>query len=211
MTSYDIRYYAHIIITPTKYTGLPRALPTKWTFYPPIFHWKISRVKVVDRKVLETGNFRFSDGNFPSDSNATHFPCLPTMPLVKVFARAGMNKARPLVALQSRLCEIWGTKPETTKLMLSRVEDWTDDHKEDCYVDIRAYGKSERTRDFVLDGMKKVQNAFAEFDLAANIRLETYDGEKYFHVPPWAEEVECSFYGNALPLWLEVSLETGIG
>jgi len=32
--------------------------------------------------------------------------------------------------------------------------------------------------------MKKVQNAFAEFDLVANVRLETYDGEKYFHVPP---------------------------
>ena len=95
-----------------------------------------------------------------------------------------MNKAIPLVALQSKLCEIWGTKPETTKLMLSRVEDWTSDHKEDCYIDIRAYGKSERTRDFVLEGMKKVQNAFAEFDLVANVRLETYDGEKYFHVPP---------------------------
>jgi hypothetical protein len=36
----------------------------------------------------------------------------------------------------------------------------------------------------VLDGMKKVQNAFSEHDLIANVRLETYEGERYFHVPP---------------------------
>ena len=44
------------------------------------------------------------------------------MPLVKIFARVGMNKAIPLSALQSKMCAIWGTKPETTKLILSRVE-----------------------------------------------------------------------------------------
>mmetsp|Transcript_22852 Transcript_22852/g.40994 ORF Transcript_22852/g.40994 Transcript_22852/m.40994 type:complete len:110 (-) Transcript_22852:283-612(-) len=107
------------------------------------------------------------------------------MPLVKIFARVGMNKAIPLTSLQSKLCKIWSTKPETTKLILSRVEDWTSDsYDEDCYIDIRAYGKSERTREFVLDGMTQVQQAFAEHDLAANVRLETYDGERYFHVPP---------------------------
>jgi hypothetical protein len=106
------------------------------------------------------------------------------MPLVKVFSRIGMNKTIPLIALQSKLCQIWGTKPETTKLILSHVEDWTSDHQEDCYVDIRAYGKPERTREFVLDGMEDVQKAFAEFDLVANVRLETYEGERYFHVPP---------------------------
>ena len=107
------------------------------------------------------------------------------MPLVKVFARVGMAKPIPLTLLQSKLCGIWGTKPETTKLLLSRVEDWTSDsYDEDCYVDIRAYGKAERTRDFVLDGMKEVQQAFAEENLTANVRLETYEGERYFHVPP---------------------------
>ena len=45
-------------------------------------------------------------------------------------------------------------------------------------------GKAERTREFVLDGMKQAQDAFQEHDLIANMRLETYDGEKYFHVPP---------------------------
>jgi hypothetical protein len=45
-------------------------------------------------------------------------------------------------------------------------------------------GKAERTREMVLDGMKKVQDAFGEHDLVANIRLETYEGERYFHVPP---------------------------
>ncbi|KAL7534249.1 hypothetical protein ACHAXR_005757, partial [Thalassiosira sp. AJA248-18] len=103
--------------------------------------------------------------------------------------------------------------PETTKLILSRVEenilfsvsivililcpltwflhhyillsDWTSDsYDEDCYIDIRAYGKSERTREFVLDGMTQIQQAFAEHDLVANVRLETYEGERYFHVPP---------------------------
>ncbi len=38
---------------------------------------------------------------------------------------------------------IWGTKPATTKLMLFRCEDWTDESfAEDVYVDIRAYGTS---------------------------------------------------------------------
>ena len=89
-----------------------------------------------------------------------------------------------------------------------RVEDWTDESfQEDCYVDIRAYGKqdlmaldfkitvsvwsvsllvgkAERTREVVLDGMKKVQDAFGDHDLIANVRLETYEGERYFHCPP---------------------------
>eukprot|EP00584_Thalassiosira_punctigera_P009833 CAMPEP_0172532544 /NCGR_PEP_ID=MMETSP1067-20121228/5559_1 /TAXON_ID=265564 ORGANISM="Thalassiosira punctigera, Strain Tpunct2005C2" /NCGR_SAMPLE_ID=MMETSP1067 /ASSEMBLY_ACC=CAM_ASM_000444 /LENGTH=99 /DNA_ID=CAMNT_0013317075 /DNA_START=204 /DNA_END=503 /DNA_ORIENTATION=+ len=96
-----------------------------------------------------------------------------------------MNKAIPLQSLQSQLCKIWSTKPETTKLILSRVEDWTSDsYDEDCYIDIRAYGKPERTREFVLDGMTQIQQAFAEHDLIANVRLETYDGERFFHVPP---------------------------
>ena len=63
------------------------------------------------------------------------------MPLVKIFARQVMTKPIPLPALQLKLCEIWGTKPNTTKLMLTRVDDWTDESfQEDCYVDIRAYG-----------------------------------------------------------------------
>eukprot|EP00551_Chaetoceros_affinis_P014532 CAMPEP_0203704204 /NCGR_PEP_ID=MMETSP0091-20130426/45792_1 /ASSEMBLY_ACC=CAM_ASM_001089 /TAXON_ID=426623 /ORGANISM="Chaetoceros affinis, Strain CCMP159" /LENGTH=40 /DNA_ID= /DNA_START= /DNA_END= /DNA_ORIENTATION= len=36
----------------------------------------------------------------------------------------------------------------------------------------------------VLDGMNKVQGAFGEEGLIANVRLETYEGERYFHVPP---------------------------
>jgi len=45
-------------------------------------------------------------------------------------------------------------------------------------------GTSERTREVVLDGMKKIHEAFQEHGLVANVRLETYDGERYFHVPP---------------------------
>ena len=104
---------------------------------------------------------------------------------MKIFARVGCKKPIPLGTLQSELCKIWSTKPETTKLILSRVEDWTSDSfHEDCYIDIRAYGKAERTREFVLDGMTQVQQAFKSHDLVANVRLETYDGERYFHVPP---------------------------
>ena len=56
------------------------------------------------------------------------------MPLVKIFARASLTKPIPLTVLQSKLCDIWGTKPNTTKLMLQRVEDWTDESfQEDCY------------------------------------------------------------------------------
>lgn len=107
------------------------------------------------------------------------------MPLVKIFARNTLTKPVPLAALQSKLCDIWGTQPSTTKLILQRCEDWTDESfQEDCYVDIRAYGKAERTREMVLDGMHKIHEAFGEYDLIANVRLETYDGERYFHVPP---------------------------
>lgn len=108
-----------------------------------------------------------------------------TMPLVKLFARSNLQKKVPLAALQQRLCDIWGTKPSTTKLMLFRCEDWTDESfQEDVYVDIRAYGKAERTREFVFEGLNKVQQAFSDHDLVANLRLETYQGESYFHVPP---------------------------
>jgi hypothetical protein len=107
------------------------------------------------------------------------------MPLVKLFARQTLTKPINLAAIQSKLCNIWSTKPNTTKLILTRVDDWTDESfQEDIYVDIRAYGKAERTREMVLDGMHKVQGAFKEEGLIANVRLETYDGEKYFHVPP---------------------------
>mmetsp|Transcript_15304 Transcript_15304/g.18623 ORF Transcript_15304/g.18623 Transcript_15304/m.18623 type:complete len:112 (+) Transcript_15304:105-440(+) len=107
------------------------------------------------------------------------------MPLVKIFARQALTKQVPLTKLQSKLCSIWNTKPNTTKLILFRVEDWTNEsYHEDVYVDIRAYGKAERTREMVLVGMQDVQKAFQEHDLVANVRLETYDGEKYFHVPP---------------------------
>ena len=64
------------------------------------------------------------------------------MPLVKIFARQALSKPVPLTSLQARLCALWGTKPDTTKLILQRVEDWTDESfQEDVYVDIRAYGK----------------------------------------------------------------------
>jgi hypothetical protein len=140
------------------------------------------------------------------------------MPLVKIFARSTLAKPVPLAAIQAKLCDIWGTQPNTTKLILQRVEDWTNESfQEDVYVDIRAYGKTfwwqiqyvltsfthskltkvlfrsclacisgkaERTREFVLDGMHKAQVVFQEHDLIANIRLETYEGERYFHVPP---------------------------
>jgi hypothetical protein len=109
------------------------------------------------------------------------------MPLVKIFARRTLSKPIPLASLQAKMCEIWGTQPNTTKLILTRVDDWTsasDLQDEDCYVDIRAYGKEERTRDVVLDGMRRVQSSFLDHDLVANVRLETYDGERYFHVPP---------------------------
>jgi hypothetical protein len=53
-----------------------------------------------------------------------------------------------------------------------------------CTVDIRAKGTEERTREYVLEGMKRVQGAFLHEDLIANVRLETYEGSRYFHVPP---------------------------
>jgi len=63
------------------------------------------------------------------------------MPLVKLFAKHALQKPIPLTSLQSKLCNIWGTKPNTTKLLLFRVDDWTDESfQEDVYVDIRAYG-----------------------------------------------------------------------
>ena len=49
------------------------------------------------------------------------------MPLVRLFAHKALTKAIPLPKLQARLCEIWGVKPQTMKLLLTRVDDWTSD------------------------------------------------------------------------------------
>mmetsp|Transcript_22909 Transcript_22909/g.54027 ORF Transcript_22909/g.54027 Transcript_22909/m.54027 type:complete len:112 (-) Transcript_22909:1178-1513(-) len=107
------------------------------------------------------------------------------MPLVKLFCKQTLTKPIPLAALQQKLCNVWGTKPETTKLMVTRVDDWTSESfDEDVFVDIRSYAKPERTREFVLDGLKQVQRAFADHNLVANVRCESYDGERYWHVPP---------------------------
>ena len=107
------------------------------------------------------------------------------MPLVKVFVKQALSKPVPLQALQASMCEIWGTTPQTTKLMLSRVAEWTgDSFDEDCYVDVRAKATPERTREAVLEGMAKVQAAFGAHGLVANVRLETYEADDYFHLPP---------------------------
>jgi hypothetical protein len=46
-------------------------------------------------------------------------------------------------------------------------------------------GKAERTREFVMSGLSNIQQTFLQqHNLIANIRLETYDGENYFHCPP---------------------------
>ena len=107
------------------------------------------------------------------------------MPLVKIFARPNLLKPIPLAPLQAKLCEIWSTKPNTTKLMRFDADDWTDESfNEDVYVDVRAKATADRTREKVLDGMASVQRAFAEHGLIANVRLETYVGDSYFHLPP---------------------------
>jgi hypothetical protein len=36
----------------------------------------------------------------------------------------------------------------------------------------------------VLNGMKDVHQAFRDHNLVANVRLETYEGDRYFHLPP---------------------------
>eukprot|EP00978_Attheya_sp_CCMP212_P031155 scaffold116767_cov57-Attheya_sp.AAC.5 len=72
----------------------------------------------------------------------------------------------------AKLCQIWRTKPNVTKFTLSRVDDWTNDsYAEDCFIEIRAYGKAERTQEMVLDGMNKVQTTFLDEGLVANIQL----------------------------------------
>jgi len=107
------------------------------------------------------------------------------MPLVKLFAQRSMHKPIPLAKLQSALCEIWKTQPNTTKLILFRVDDWTDESfKEDVYVDIRAKATPDRKPENILDGMQRVQQAFKNENLIANVRLETYAGPQYFHLPP---------------------------
>ena len=45
-------------------------------------------------------------------------------------------------------------------------------------------GEIVQNREVVLDGMAKVAAAFAEHGLVANVRLETYAGNDYFHLPP---------------------------
>jgi hypothetical protein len=85
------------------------------------------------------------DTPFASISGAIQLAVKAIMPLVKLFARSQLRKAIPLQPLQQRMCEIWGTQPDTTKLILFTCQDWTTANnlmEEDVYVDIRAYGKT---------------------------------------------------------------------
>ena len=52
------------------------------------------------------------------------------------------SKSVPSVSvLQQYMCQIWGTTPSTTKLLLFQCDDWTNEpYQEDIYIDIRAYG-----------------------------------------------------------------------
>ena len=110
------------------------------------------------------------------------------MPRVRLFIQKTLKKQVPLVALQAKLCKVWGTTPQTTKLILTSVDDWTSEQfDEDVYVSVRAKATPERTREVVLGNCRSVQAAFAEHGLIANVRLETYVGESYFHVPPPAK------------------------
>ena len=107
------------------------------------------------------------------------------MPLVKIFARPNLPKSIPLHSIQQKLCAIWSTKPATTKLIRFDAADWTGEQfHEDVYVDIRAKATPDRTREAVLEHMTSVQKAFADHGLLANVRLETYVGDAYFHLPP---------------------------
>ena len=96
------------------------------------------------------------------------------MPLVRLFIHKALTKPVPLKAIQSKLCGVWGTTPQTTKLLLTRVDDWTSDQfDEDVYVSVRAKATPERTREVVLDNCREVRAAFADEGLVANVRLET--------------------------------------
>jgi hypothetical protein len=80
--------------------------------------------------------------------------------------------------------QVWGTKPSTTKLMAFEVQDWTHEG-EDVFVDVRAKATPDRTREAVLEKMGEVQQVFLEHGLRANVRLQTYVADSYFHkLPP---------------------------
>lgn len=94
------------------------------------------RLRPITSQLQITAHFRIIEQHASEDR--THKVVLQSiqskMPLVKIFAKTAMSKPIPLAALQSKLCDIWGTKPNTTKLMLQRVDDWTDESfAEDVY------------------------------------------------------------------------------
>mmetsp|Transcript_18966 Transcript_18966/g.51002 ORF Transcript_18966/g.51002 Transcript_18966/m.51002 type:complete len:108 (+) Transcript_18966:87-410(+) len=105
------------------------------------------------------------------------------MPLVKIFALRGV-KPLPVASLQASLCNVWGTKPNTTKLMVSLVDEWTSSGGEDVFVDVRAKKTPDRTRDAVMAKMQEVQVVFKDHGYKANVRLETYEADSYFHLLP---------------------------
>jgi hypothetical protein len=45
-------------------------------------------------------------------------------------------------------------------------------------------GEPTREAVVVLEGMKDAHQDFAEYDLKANVRLETCEPDRCFHVPP---------------------------
>jgi hypothetical protein len=108
----------------------------------------------------------------------------PDMPLVRIYALKGAGSGSlPVSSMQSALCNVWGTKPSTTKLMVSFVDDWTTSG-EDLFVSIRAKQTPDRTREAVMAKMREVQDVFTQHGYRANVRLETYEGSSYFHLLP---------------------------
>jgi len=162
----------------------PRSHPSRSSRFCPL----LSRSLRLSRKpVLKQVSRLFPLVGF-SQPRSSHVKPARPMPLVRLFIQKTLKKQVPLVALQAKLCKVWGTTPQTTKLILTSVDDWTSEQfDEDVYVSVRAKATPERTREVVLGNCRSVQAAFAEHGLIANVRLETYVGESYFHVPPPAK------------------------
>jgi hypothetical protein len=62
--------------------------------------------------------------------------------------------------------------------------DWTAEFKEDVYVAIRSLQRPERTAAVQQRNLQLVTEAFAAEGLRANVRVESYAPEEYWHLPP---------------------------
>lgn len=96
------------------------------------------------------------------------------MPLVEIFAKQALRISAS--ELHFPLCKIWKVPGNVLKVLVVPVFDHSALPGEDVYISVRAKSKPDRTKEAVEAAVRSMSNLFFKHGLAANIRVELYEG-----------------------------------